>query len=229
MRSILFVAVLSLLGANALQAQTTTVYPDSLYRSDPANSARTAPVLQVSPYAGWMFFGDYFRTRGDVTFSHKDRPIYGAELTLGLARNIALVGNFGYSKTHWTFKNYFAPGSDLDLSDVGVWVYDGALRIRFPSVSSSGAAFIPFIQAGAGAIRYTADADDIRHGNTNFAFNAALGADFQVNRSIGIRLMAKDYITSLSWKDASSVNLQGNVRSRTAHSIAGVVGVNIGF
>jgi hypothetical protein len=228
MRTVIFATLLTLLSAGVLGAQTS-VYPDTMYRTRADNSTAPAPVLQVSPYAGWMFFGDYFKTRDDVSFSHENRPIYGAELTIGLARNIAVVGNFGYSKTHWTFKNYFGPGDDLNLSNVGVWVYDGALRLRFPSVSESGSAFIPFIQAGAGGIRYTADANDIRHGNTNFAFNAALGADFQVNRSIGIRLMAKDYITSLAWKDASSVSLQGNVGSRTANSIAVVLGVNIGF
>lgn len=229
MRNVLFASLLTLLSAGALNAQTTTVHPDSMYRPGATDSVRTTPVLQISPYAGWIFFGDYFKTRGDVSFSHENRPIYGAELTLGLSRNIALVGNFGYSKTHWTFKNYFGPDDDLNLSDVGVWLYDGALRLRFPSTSSSGSSFIPFVQVGAGAIRYTADANDIRHGNTNFAFNAGLGADFQVNRSVGIRLMAKDYITSLSWKDASSVNLQGNVGRRTANSIGVTLGVNIGF
>jgi hypothetical protein len=229
MRNALFATLLTLLSASALNAQQTTVYPDSMYRTNTDGSSRMTPVLQVSPYAGWMFFGDYFKTRNDVSFSHENRPIYGAELALSFSRNVALVGNFGYSKTHWTFKNYFGPNDDLNLSSVGVWVYDGALRLQFPSVSSSGSSFIPFIQAGAGAIRYTADANDIRHGNTNFAFNAALGADFQVNRSIGIRLMAKDYITSLSWKDASSVSLEGNVGSRTANSIGVTLGLNIGF
>jgi hypothetical protein len=60
---------------------------------------------------------------------------------------------------------------------------------------------------------------------TNFAFNAGAGLDYHVSPTIGIQVMAKDYIGKFDFKQATSVDLHG----RTAQNWALTAGVRFGF
>ena len=106
-------------------------------------------------------------------------------------------------------------------------LFDGALRLKFPLAQDAnvGPRFVPFIQAGAGAIHYSLDNNPFgADGNTNFAFNAGAGADIRFARSFGVRLMAKDYVTSLSWSNTSNVDLSSNTSNNWAFSLGLVLG-----
>lgn len=182
-------------------------------------------VFTITPYVGYMNFGDYFESSNNVEFSNENGALYGAQAQLDLGRYFSILGNFGYSSSKFTFENYFGPNSNLNLDDVGVWLYDGGVQLRMPLPQDATSGFSPFVQAGAGAIRWSSDNDDIASESaTNAAFNFGGGVDWQVGK-LGIRLMAKDYVTSLDWNDFGNVELE----DRKAHNWAFTAGFKIGF
>jgi len=182
-------------------------------------------VFSISPYVGYMNFGDYFESANNVEFSNENGALYGAQAQLDLGRYFSILGNFGYSSSKFTFENYFGPNGDLNLNDVGVWLYDGGIQLRMPLPQNATSGISPFVQAGAGAIRWSSDNDDITSSSsTNAAFNFGGGVDWQIGK-LGIRLMAKDYVTSLDWSDFGNVELE----DRKAHNIAFTAGFKIGF
>lgn len=182
-------------------------------------------VFTIAPYVGYMNFGDYFETSNNVEFSNENGALYGAQAQLDLGRYFSVTGNFGYSSTKFTFENYFGNGQNLNLNDVGVWLYDGGVQLRMPLAREATSGISPFVQAGGGAIRYSSDNDDITSSSsTNAAFNFGGGIDWQLGR-LGIRLMAKDYVTSLDWSDFGNVEL----KDTKAHNWALTAGFKIGF
>jgi opacity protein-like surface antigen len=189
-----------------------------------AQSSKPA-VFTIVPYAGYMFFGDYFETSNNIEFSNEDGGLYGAQAQLDLGRVFSIYGNFAYTKSKFTFENYFGNGQSLNLDDVGVWLYDGGVQLRLPMNSESMSGLSPFVQGGAGAVRYSTESDDIRSSSSrNAAFNFGGGIDWQIGR-FGIRLMAKDYVTSLDWADFDDVELD----DRLAHNWGITAGLKIGF
>ena len=182
-------------------------------------------VFTISPYVGYMNFGDYFETSNNIEFSNENGALYGAQAQLDLGRFFSLYGNFGYTSSKFTFENYYGSGQALNLNDVGVWLYDGGVQLRMPIGRDAATGISPFVQAGGGAVRYSSDSDDIRSSSsTNAAFNFGGGIDWQVGR-LGIRLMAKDYVTSLDWTDFDNVELD----DRKAHNWGFTAGFKIGF
>ena len=190
-----------------------------------ATFSRKPAVFTLTPYVGYMNFGDYFETSNGVEFSNENGALYGAQAQLDLGRYISILGNFGYSSSKFTFENYFGANNDQNLNDVGVWLYDGNLQLRVPMPEGAAGGLSPFVQAGAGAIRWSSDNDDITsESSTNAAFNFGGGVDWQIGK-LGIRLMAKDYVTSLDWSDFGEVQLE----DRKAHNLAFTAGFKIGF
>jgi len=182
-------------------------------------------VFTIAPYIGYMNFGDYFETTNNVEFSNENGALYGAQAQLDLGRYFSLVGNFGYTSSKFTFENYYGSGQSLNLDNVGVWLYDGGVQLRMPLKPEATSGFSPFVQAGAGAIRYSSESDDIASSSaTNAAFNYGAGVDWQLGK-LGIRLMAKDYVTSLDWNDFGNVEL----KDTKAHNWGLTAGFKIGF
>lgn len=206
-------------GALALGAVSAPVAAQqSTFSNKPA-------IFSIAPYVGYMNFGDYFESGNNVEFSNENGALYGAQAQLDLGRFVSLVGNFGYSSSKFTFENYFGNGQDLNLNDVGVWLYDGDLQLRLPLKANATNGISPFVQAGAGAIRYSSDNNDIAsNSSTNAAFNYGAGVDWQLGK-LGIRVMAKDYVTSLDWSDFGNVEL----KDTKAHNWGLTAGFKIGF
>jgi opacity protein-like surface antigen len=183
-------------------------------------------VFSLTPYVGYVAFGDHFETPDGAEFTNDNGAIYGVQLGIDMTPNLALVGNFGYSRTHWEFE--FGPG-ERPAGDVGVWLYDGNLQLKFPFAAGAGT-FSPFAQAGVGAMKFTADRNDFdAEGTTNVAFNAGLGADFNVG-ALGLRLMVKDYISSFKWEEFSDADSARELRDAgTSHNFAFTLGLKLGF
>jgi opacity protein-like surface antigen len=185
--------------------------------------------VYVGPYAGYMIFGELFDF-GASEMSMDDDAFYGAQVGWSFSPNFTLLGNIAYAKSPFTITD--AGGTRAASGDLGVFFYDANLQFRLPFVSDATREtwIAPFGQIGAGAIKYSTDTDDFDGpGSTNVAFNLGLGADFQLTNAIGLRLMAKDYITSLAWDDIGSVNFDDEVDNNTAHNFALTVGLNFGF
>jgi hypothetical protein len=184
-------------------------------------------VFSLTPYVGYIAYGDHFESTGGAEFTNDNGAIYGVQVGIDMTPNLSLVGNFGYSRTNWEFE---FPGPAVDRGgDVGVWLYDGNLQLKFPFAAGAGT-FSPFAQAGVGAIRFTADRDDFNaDGTTNVAFNAGLGADFNVG-ALGLRFMVKDYISSFKWDEFETANDPNDLQNaETSHNFAFTLGLKLGF
>jgi opacity protein-like surface antigen len=188
---------------------------------------REPTVFSLTPYVGYIAYGDHFETANGAEFTNDNGAIYGAQLGIDITPNLALVGNFGYSKTNWEFE--FNGGAESFAGDVGVWLYDGNLQLKFPFAAGAGT-FSPFAQAGVGAMKFTADRDDFdADGTTNVAFNAGLGADFNIG-ALGIRALVKDYISSFKWDEFRNANDPNDLEDAgTSHNFAFTLGLKLGF
>ena len=188
----------------------------------------------VGPYVGYMDFGTFYETAGDIRFSNKNGPVYGAQAGVSFSPNVSLLGNFAYAPTKFVFKNYPTTGGGtetLNLNNVGVWLYDANLQFRVPFITSHVGSWIaPFVQLGGGAARYTTDENDIRSASkSRVAFNGGIGGDFQFLKVIGARVMVKDYVTSLQWDRAGDVTANSIKEKNLQHNLAYTFGINLGF
>lgn len=185
----------------------------------------------VGPYAGYMIFGDLYEGKNNVEYSNEDGGFYGAQAGFSVSPNFSILANLGYSKSKFTFENvptgtgtttYNASG------DIGIWLYDADLQFRLP-IQQKDSWIAPFVQVGAGAVRYSSDYNNFNSkSQTNVAFNGGIGADFQWNKVVGVRLLAKDYVTSLKWSNDNTIS-SDVVKGQTAHNWAITAGLNIGF
>jgi opacity protein-like surface antigen len=207
MRKTLFVAGAlagTLLAAPAARAQTVT----------------NGKAFQLTPYAGYMAYGNMFDGPFGTTLKSANGPLYGAQLGMKLSPIVALIGNVAYSGSDVKagvpfFGDVSVAQSRLLMMDAGVQVDipTGTLPVR------------PFVQAGAGALRYDLKQSGITANATNFAANVGGGVDIPLGRTAAVRLMAKDYIARFDFKDASEFNVQG----RTSQNVALTAGLRLDF
>lgn len=187
-------------------------------------SAQKPVVARITPYVGYLAFGDYVDGPIGTRITNQNSAVYGVQLGLDLSRNVSLVGNLGYSDSNVRVGIPIIGG--LNIADSKVLLYDGGLQFRLPTSGSLGATGLtPFVEAGAGAIRYEVRTGPLTTNATNFAVNFGGGVDLQLNRNIGLRLQAKDYVGKFNFQQATSFNLQG----KTAHNISLNAGLNLGF
>ena len=196
-------AVFAVLAAPAA-AQVTT--PGDTMAGKPVTTGHGS--FYVGPYAGYMIFGDLYKGQNNVAYSNEDGGIYGAQAGFSVSPNFSILGNLGYSKSKFTLENVPTGTGTTTANvsgDVGVWLYDADLQFRLPFAQKD-SWIAPFAQVGAGAIRYSSDYNNFNSkSQTNVAFNGGIGADFQFRKLVGVRLMAKDYVTSLKWSNDNTI------------------------
>ncbi len=183
----------------------------------------TPTVARITPYVGYITFGDYVSGPIGTRISNESSPMFGVELGLDLSRNFALVGNLGYTDSNVRVNIPFLP--DVSVADSKILFYDAGLQFRFPTAGSLGVGLVPFVEAGAGAIRYDVRFGPVETSATTFAGNFGGGLDLQLNRSIGIRGQVKDYVTKFDLGDVSEFGLD----TKVAHNVAFKVGLNLAF
>ncbi len=182
-----------------------------------------ASVVEVTPYAGYMKIANYADGPFGTNLSNHNGYVVGAQLAFRLTPNIAVIGNLARA------------GADLQvgvpiLGGIGVgsstlWLYDAGLQLGLPAADRGGVAVSPFVQLGAGAIHHDIGSSLIRSQSTNLAYNAGVGADIMFGRSIGLRLLARDYIGRFDAREATGFDLGTDVR----HNIALSAGVTLAF
>ncbi len=219
MRKFLVTAGLLAAVAAPMQAQT----PGEAVTSGQAS-------FYVSPYAGYMWFGDLFDFGNDAEYTNDDAALFGVQAGVSFSPNFSLIGNFGRVKTNFELQGNGVGDQPLS-DDLAVFFYDANLQFRVPFIANRmGSWLAPVGQIGVGAMKYTFDRDDVfSDGDTNVAFNFGLGADFQLMKAIGARIMIKDYITSLAWSDVGNVDFDDNVSDNVAHNWGLTFGLNFGF
>jgi hypothetical protein len=180
-------------------------------------------VFQATPYVGYMIFGDYLSGPLGTSVTNAPAPVFGAQLGMKLTPNLSLVGNVATATSDIQAGIPILGG--VSLAQSRVQMFDAGLELALPMTSMSGTAMTPFIQAGAGAMRYDITQSFITTSSTNFAGNVGLGADVSVGRGVGVRVMAKDYIGQFDAKQATYLDVGTN----TTQSFAFSAGVRLSF
>jgi opacity protein-like surface antigen len=178
-------------------------------------------VFDVTPYAGYMMFGKLFEGPIGTSISAGSGPVYGAQMSLTMAKNVAVYGNVGYSSSDLKIGLPIFGG--LDVGSSKALLYDGGLELKVPMQAAS--MVTPFVQGGVGAIRYEVSSGFLNTKATNVAYNFGGGVDVRLTPNMGVRLMAKDYLGKFDFKEATSFDLNG----KTTNNVALTLGVNLGF
>lgn len=181
---------------------------------------RSGPSVSVTPYVGYMMFGDFFDGPLGTGLTTKSAPVYGGQLGVGITPNLSLVGNVAYGTSKWQVRAPIVGG--ISLGDAKVLLYDAGLQLKLP-VGASG--LTPLVQVGAGAMRLSVDNSLVKTTGTSFAGNAGVGFDYQVGRAVGLKLMATDYIAKADFREATGLPVDGKV----AHNFVISAGVRLGF
>lgn len=189
----------------------------------PTLHAQRPTIARVTPYVGYMMFGDYVDGPIGTRISNASSAVYGVSVGLDLSRNVSLVGNIGYTDSNVRVGLPIIGG--VNIADSKVLLYDGGLQYRLPTRSSLGTGIAPFVEAGVGAIRYEVRTGPLTTQATNVAGNFGGGVDLSLNRSIGIRAAVKDYVGKFDFKEATSFNLN----SRVSHNVAFTLGLTLGL
>jgi hypothetical protein len=196
---------------------------------EPVTSGQSS--FYLSPYAGYVWYGDLFENPDGGEYTLDNGAQFGVQAGVSFSPNFSLIGNFGYNKSNFELEHPDFEGGIRQSSDLAVMLYDLNLQFRLPFIANRmGSWLAPVGQLGVGGVKYTFDRDDVfSEGDTDVAFNFGLGADFQLMKALGARIMIKDYITSLAWSDIESVTFDDDIEENVAHNWALTFGLNFGF
>ena len=207
----LFAAVA--LSANSAEAQRRT---RRLPPRDPA------PAPSISPYAGYMMFGDIAKGPLGTSLTTSSGTVYGIQGNLPLGSTLSVVGNVAYSQPDLRFGVPILGGVTFGKSEV--WMYDAGLQFSAPTIRGQ-RSITPFVQVGAGGMKYDVQVAGINRSASNLAFNAGLGVDVPLSQNLGLRLFGKDYIGKFDVNEAAGLDYE----AKTSHNIALTAGLKLQF
>lgn len=188
-----------------------------------ARNNRFGETLSISPYAGYMTFGQMIDGPLNTSLKSAAAPVYGFQLNLPLGTSLSIVGNLAYTQPDLSVGIPIL--GDISFGKSDVWLYDGGFQLSAPGYGTGDRGIFPFVQAGGGAMRYDVQVAGVSRVATNSAFNAGVGADIPIAQNIGLRFLAKDYIGKFDFNQATSLN----VDAKTSHNVALVAGLRLGF
>jgi hypothetical protein len=172
---------------------------------------------------GYVVYGSYFSGPAGLEFSNDNGVAYGGELALHLARHFELFGSALHATSDWSFQGVPLLGS-ISVGGASLWFYDVGLRARLP-LGTSGRIW-PFVQLGAGGIRYAVDNALLSDHATNFAYSGGLGVTALLSQRVSIQGLVKDYLASFkSVDEGAALGIQG----RRAHTVGFLIGAGIGL
>ena len=211
--TVLVIATLLVTGATSLASAQTRG----------SSSLATNTSFEATPYVGYMLFGDYLSGPLGTSVTNAPAPVIGAQLGIKLSPSLSLIGNVATASSDIQAGIPILGG--VSIAQSRVQMFDAGLELALPLTTMAGTAMTPFIQAGAGAMRYDITQSFITTTSTNFAANVGLGADVSVGRGVGVRVMAKDYIGQFDMQQATFVDLATN----TTQSFAFSAGIRFSF
>ena len=190
-----------------------------------ASPVTSGKAFQLAPYAGYAMFGSFIDGPLGTSLSRAAGPLYGAQLGMVIAPGVQLVGNLAYSDGDLRVGVPFLGG--VDIGRTKALLYDGSIQLDLPLSKASSVTFTPFVQAGAGAIRWDVDlgSDLLRVRATNLAANLGGGIDLPLGTGLALRLMAKDYIGKFDFEEAVGFSPSG----KTTHNWALTAGLKLEF
>lgn len=179
--------------------------------------------LSISPYAGYMTFGQIIDGPLSTSLKSSAAPVYGLQLNLPLGSTLSIVGNVAYTEPNLSIGIPII--GDMSFGKSDVWIYDGGLQLSAPGYGTGDRGIFPFVQGGVGAMKYDVQVSGTSRNATNTAWNAGVGVDIPVMQNFGLRLLAKDYIGKFDFNQATSLD----VDAKTSHNIALTAGLRLGF
>jgi hypothetical protein len=188
-----------------------------------ASSLPSGKAFDFTPYVGYMVFGSLMDGPLGTSIGSAPAPVFGAQLGMRLAPNLSLIGNVAAASSD--IKAGIPLIGGLSVARSNMLLYDGGLQLDVPVMTIAGTAMSPFIQAGAGAMRYEISQSFLSTNATNFAANVGVGADVVLGKNMGLRVMAKDYIGKFDFKDAMFIDYEG----KTTNSVAFSAGLRMSF
>lgn len=180
------------------------------------------PAPSVSPYGGYMMFGDIATGPLGTKLSSSSGAVYGVQANLPLGSTLSVVGNLAYSEPDLRFGVPILGGITFGKSQV--WMYDAGFQFSAPTMRGE-RAIVPFVQAGAGAMKYDVEVAGISRSATNVAFNAGLGVDLPIAQNLALRVFARDYIGKFDVNEAAGVDYE----AKTSHNVALTAGLKLQF
>jgi hypothetical protein len=177
----------------------------------------------ITPYFGYMSLGHYVDGPLGTSASGGEGGLVGAQIKLPLSPFVALVGNVAHANSNLVFFDPDGGGPSIDNS--GVWMFDGDLQFSSPFRGSGGHWIEPFVQLGAGAMRYSTENMLGDANSTNFAFNGGIGLDYYITRRVGLQILAKDYVGH--WNVTPEFPFQSGDRFTNNYAIT--AGLNVGL
>ncbi len=180
------------------------------------------PGPSVTPYGGYMVFGDILDGPLGTSLTTSASPVYGAQVNLPIGSTLSIVGNVAYSEPSLKVGVPILGG--LDFGKSTVWMYDAGLQFSAP-VMRGQRSIVPFVQAGIGGMKYDVRVSGFSRNASNLAFNAGLGADLPIADNIGLRIMAKDYIGKFDVNQATSLDYT----AKTSNNVALSAGLKLDF
>jgi hypothetical protein len=193
-------------------------------------SSMAAQESQISPYrfhvtptAGYLSYGAYFNGPAGLAFSNANGAAYGGQIDVVVWRNLSLVGSVLHATSDWSFQGVPLVGT-VNVGGANLWFYDAGARLQFPLGSRRSVA--PFVEAGAGAIRYAVDNALLSGRATNFAITAGIGILARLNDRISLEGTVKDHAASFRSVDQAS---GFGVTGRWAHTVGFLAGLSIGL
>lgn len=180
------------------------------------------PGPSISPYAGYMMFGDMVDGPLGTSLTSSSGSVFGAQANVPLGSTLSVVGNLAYSEPDLRFGIPVLGGVNFGKAEV--FMYDAGFQFTAPSRPGQ-RKITPFLQVGAGAMSYDVQIAGVSRKATNLAVNAGLGADLPIAENIGLRLFAKDYIGKFDIDEATGVDYE----AETSHNIALSAGLKLSF
>jgi hypothetical protein len=179
--------------------------------------------IELAPYAGYMVSNSLVDGPLGTGIVSSGRPLYGIQLGVPLTSNISLIGNLAHARGDLEVGLPLVGGIPFGRS--ATWMMDAGVQLGMPIGSGRAASLTPFVQLGAGAMRQSLEVTGLSATATNFALNAGAGIDLAFSPSVGLRIMARDYIGKFDFKEATSFDLDRG----SAHNIGISAGLRLAF
>ena len=182
-----------------------------------------ATAFDVTPYAGYLLSGSFISGPLGTGVGPAPAPMVGAQLGMHVAPNLSVIANIATASSDVRAGIPILGG--ISVAQSRAVLYDAGLQLDLPLAAGGGASLAPFVQAGVGGLRYDLSQSFGSSTSHTLAGNVGIGADVAVGSGVGVRLMAKDYVSQYDFQGLTSLV----VRPGTTQSYAFSAGVRFSF